>query len=146
MHPLRRAQITYLKIDKAPTKVPSKYASFANVFSPKLTVELFKQTGINNYTIKLVDDWQSPYSLIYKLGLIELKTLKTYIKNNLTNSFIKPFKYPATAFILFDKKLDGNLQLCVNYWCLNNLIIKNCYILPLVRKSLGWLNWSQHFT
>ncbi len=36
VHPSRKAQIAHLKVDKAPTKVPSKYADFANVFSPKL--------------------------------------------------------------------------------------------------------------
>ena len=39
---------------------------------------------------------------------MELKMLKTYIKNNLTNSFIRPSKSPIGAFIFFDKKLDGS--------------------------------------
>ena len=34
----KRAQIAYLKANEAPTEVPSKYADFANVFSPKLAV------------------------------------------------------------------------------------------------------------
>ncbi len=56
MYPSRRAQITHLKVDEAPTKIPSEYADFANVFLPKLATELLEHTGINNYAIELVDD------------------------------------------------------------------------------------------
>ena len=55
IYPLRRAQIAYLKADEAPTKVPSKYADFTDVFSPKLAAKL-PEHGISNYTIKLVDN------------------------------------------------------------------------------------------
>ncbi len=56
MHPLKRAQIAHLKLDKALTKVPSKYADFTDVFSPKLTAELQEHTGINDRAIELVDN------------------------------------------------------------------------------------------
>ena len=125
MHSSKKAQIAHLKADEALTKVPSKYVDFADVFSSKLAAELPEHTEINNYAIKLVDDWQSLYSLIYSLGLMELKTLKTYIKNNLANNFIKPFKSFIGAPILFNKKPDSNLRLCVDNQGLNNRTIKN---------------------
>ncbi len=55
MHPSKKAQIAHLKVDKVSTKVPSKYADFADVFSPKLTIELPKHIEINNHVIELVD-------------------------------------------------------------------------------------------
>ncbi len=140
VYPLKRAQIAYLKENKAPSKVPSEYTDFTNVFSPKLAVELSEYTGINNHTMKLVDDQQPPYGPIYSLGPVELEILKAYIENNLANGFIKPFKSPARVSIFFEKKLDGSLRLCVDYQGLNNLTIKNWYLLPLVRKSLDWLS------
>lgn len=130
MHSSRRVQIAHLKVDEASTKVFSKYANFADIFLPKLAIELLEHTGINDYAIKLVDDWQSPYNPIYNLGSVKLEILKTYIKNNLTNGFIRPFKSPAGAPIFFDKKLNKSLQLCIDYQGLNNLIIKNWYPLP----------------
>ena len=134
MHPSKRAQIAHLKADEAPTKVPSKYAGFIDVFLPKLAAKLLEHTEINDYTIKLVDDWQPPYGPIYSLGPMELEILKAYIKNNLTNGFIRPFKSLAGALIFFDKKSNSNLRLCIDYQGLNNLIIKNQYLLPLVGK------------
>ena len=34
MHPLKRAQIAHLKVNKAPTKISSEYADFADIFLP----------------------------------------------------------------------------------------------------------------
>ena len=56
MHPLRKAQIAYQKMDEASIEVLSKYVNFANVFLLKLAVELLKYIRINNHTIKLIDD------------------------------------------------------------------------------------------
>ena len=139
MYLSKKAQIAYLKADKAFIKALIKYANFADVFSPKLATELSVYTKINNYAIELIDNWQPSYSLTYNLGLIKLETWKTYIKNNLTNGFIKLYKSPAGALNLFDKKLNRSLKLCVNYCGLNNLITKNWYPLSLIGKSLDWL-------
>ncbi len=146
MHSLRKAQIAHLKADEVPSKVFGEYVDFADVFSPKLAAELPEHTGINNHTIKLVDDWQPPYGPIYNLRPVELEILKAYIKNNLANGFIRPFKSPAGAPILFDKKPDDSLRLCVDYRGLNNLTIKNWYPLPLIRESLDWLGRAWRFT
>ncbi len=140
MHPSRRAQIAHLKVDEASTQVPSEYADFADVFSPKLAVELPKHTEINDHALELVDDRQPPYGPICSFGPVELEILKVYIENNLASGFIRPSKSPAGAPILFDKKLDGSLRLCVDYRSLNNLTIKNRYPLPLVGELLDRLS------
>ena len=57
---------------------------------------------MNEHAIKLEEDKQPSFRPIYNLGLVELETLKTYIKTNLANGFIQPSKSPAKAPILFD--------------------------------------------
>ena len=89
---LKKAQIVYLKADEASIEVLSKYADFVDIFLPKLAIKLLKHMKINNHAIKLVDDCQPLYSLIYDLSPVKLEILKTYIKNNLVNGFIRPFK------------------------------------------------------
>ena len=115
MYSLKKAQVAYLKVDEAPTKVPSEYTDFVDIFSPKLAVELSKHMEINDHAIKLVNDLQSLYDLIHNLGLVELEILKAYIENNLANSFIRPSKSPTGALILFNKKSNSSLRLCVDY-------------------------------
>lgn len=135
-----------MKANEASTKVFSKYTNFKDILLPKLTMDLPDHTSINNYAIKLVNDWQPPYGYIYNLGLVKLKILKTYIENNLANSFIRPSKSFARASIFFNQKLDRSLRLYINYWDLNNLIIKNQYSLFLVGKLLDRLGWTRCFT
>ena len=42
VYPSKKAQITYLKADKAPTKGFSKCADFVDILLLKLTIKLFK--------------------------------------------------------------------------------------------------------
>ena len=107
VYPLQRPQISGLIAEEASIKIPNKYADIADVFSPDLVFALPKHTGINDYTIKLIDGKQPSYRPIYSQKLIELETLKAYIEINLANGLIKPSKSPAGAPILFDQMSDG---------------------------------------
>ncbi len=127
-------------MNEAFIKVPSKYADFVDVFSPKLVIELPKYMKINDHAIELVDDQQYPYGFIYSLKLVELEILKAYIENNRANGFIRSSKSSAGVPILFDKKLDGSLKLYIDYWGFNKLTIKNWYPLFLIGKSLDSLD------
>ena len=146
VYPSRRLQISGLIAEEAFTKVPTEYSDFADVFSPDLASELPEHTGINDHAIELVKGQQPPYEPIYSLKPVELETLKAYIETNLANGFIKPSKSPAGASILFDRKSDCSLQLCVDYRGLNNLTIKNRYPLPLIGESLDRLGRAKQFT
>ena len=77
---------------------------------------------------------------------MELETLKTYIEPNLANGFIRSSKSPIGALIFFDWKPDGSLCLYMDYWCLNNITIKNRYPLPLIGESLDQHGWAKRFT
>ena len=78
-------------------------------------MELPENTGINKDAIELQNGKQPFYELIYSLWLVELETLKTFIKTHLKTGFIQLSKSSAGALILFDKKLNGRVWLCVNY-------------------------------
>ena len=95
------------------------------MFSKESAAVLLEHTKINTHIIDLEKDKKSPYGPIYSLRLVELETLKIYIKTNLTNSFICPSKSFAGVPILFDKKPNKSFWLCVNYQGLNNIMIKN---------------------
>ena len=83
-----KAQVGALLFNKTPTKISAEYSDYNNVFSAEYLVELLENTGINEYTIELEQGKQPLYRSIYSLELIELETLKTYIKTNLVNGFI----------------------------------------------------------
>ena len=109
-------------------------------------MKLLENTGIVRHAIKLQDSKQPPYGPIYSLEPVELEILKTYIKIHLKTGFIRSFKSSVGALILFDKKSDDSLCLCVNYQGLNNLTIKNEYLLSLIREALDRLGKAMQFT
>ena len=127
------------------TKSGTSDLSFTDVFPKESAAVLPEHIEINTHAINLEEGKQPLYEPIYSLGPLELKTLKTYIETNLANSFIHPSKSPAGAPILFDKKPDGSFRLCVDYWGLNNITIKNQYLLLLVGESLDRLGRTKQF-
>ena len=144
IHPDKEAQIAYLLTEKV--KLPVEYSDFTNVFSEEKALVISDRIELNKYTIDLEDSKQSPYRPIYGLDPVELETLKTYIEIHLKSGFIRLSKSPADAYILFNKKLDSSFRLCVDYWGLNNLTIKNWYPLLLIQESFDRLSQAKRFT
>ena len=140
------AQVGALLFDEAPTEVPAEYSDYSDVFSAENAAELPENTGMNEHAIKLEEGKQPPFGPIYSLGSGELETLKTYIEINLANGFIRPFKSLVGAPILFDQKPDRSFRLCVDYRGLNNITIKNQYLLSLIGESLDRLGRARRFT
>ena len=115
VHLEKQAYIRALLFKTAPTEVSAKYSNYSNVFSTKNETILSNNFNMNEYAIKLKEDKQPLFKLIYSLGPIELEILKTYIKMNLVSSFIHPSKLPAEAFIFFNHKLNYSLYFSVDY-------------------------------
>ena len=63
------------------------------------------------------------------MRILRMYSLQTWRSNSPTYSLgsVGPFKLPAGARILFDRKSDRYLRLCVDYRGFNNLTIKNQY-------------------
>lgn len=72
--------------------------------------------------------------------------MREYLHTNLSKGYIRPSRSPAGAPILFAKKKDGTLRLCVDYRGLNALTVKNRHPLPLIQESLDQLAAGQYFT
>ena len=89
----RKAQIALPLAKKV--IVLAEYSDFANLFSKKSADIFLERNKVNEQAIKLDKDKQLLYRLMYSLGLVELKTLKTYIKTNLANGFIRVLKLLA---------------------------------------------------
>ena len=63
---------------------------------------------------------------------VELKELKSQLQELTDKGFVRPSFSPWGAPVLFVKKKDRSLRLCVDYRQLNKVTIKNKYPLPRI--------------
>jgi hypothetical protein len=68
------------------------------------------------------------------------------INENLENEFIRHSESLVGAPILFVKKKDGSLHMCIDYHGLIRLTIKNQYPLPLILGLLNQLSHAKMYT
>ena len=66
----------------------------------------------------------------YRMAPTELKELKTQLQELLDKGFIRPSVSPWGAPVLFVKKKDGTLRMCIDYRQINKVTVKNKYLLP----------------
>ena len=117
------------------SNVPSEYHKFANVFS-KTKAEVLPPHHPYDLKINLEEGAQPPVGPIYSLSASEQEALKEFIEENLNMGFIWPTSSPHSALVLFVKKKDGSLCLCVDFCSLNHISKKDHYSLPLISDLL----------
>ena len=81
----------------------------------------------------------------YRMAPLELKELKLQFQELLEKGFIQPSVSPWGAPMLFVKKKDGTLRLCIDYRQLNKLTLKNKYPLPKIDDLFNQLKGASIF-
>jgi hypothetical protein len=77
---------------------------------------------------------------------VELKELKMQLQKLLDKGFIRPSVSPWGGPILFVKKKDGTMRLCIDYRQLNHVIVKNKYPLPRIDDLFDQLQGAKVFS
>ncbi|XP_069145670.1 uncharacterized protein [Solanum lycopersicum] len=72
----------------------------------------------------------------------ELKELKEQLQDLLSKGFIRPSVSPLGAPMLFVKKKDGSMPMCIDYRQLNKVTIKNKYPIPRIDDLFDQLQGS----
>ena len=82
----------------------------------------------------------------YRMAPIELKELKTQLQELLDKGFIRPSVSPWGAPVLFVKKKDGTLRMCIDYRQINKVTVKNKYSLPRIEDLFDQLRGASVFS
>ncbi|KAL9230890.1 hypothetical protein vseg_006183 [Gypsophila vaccaria] len=77
---------------------------------------------------------------------VELQKLKKKLEEMIEKGFIKPSVSPWGAPVLFVKKKDGSMRLCIDYRELNKVTIKNRYPLPRIDDLFDQLKGAGVFS
>jgi hypothetical protein len=84
------------------------------------------------FVIELKPGTSPIYKTSYRMATLELAELKEHVKELLEKGFICPSSSPWGASIIFVLKKDGTQRLCMDYRALNEVTVKNKYLLPRI--------------
>jgi hypothetical protein len=99
-----------------------------------------------DHRIDLLPNTTPPSRPAYRLSNTEMDELKKQLKELTDHGFIQPSKSPYGAPVLFVKKKDGTMRMCIDYRALNKITIKNKYPLPRIDELLDRLHGATHFS
>ena len=83
---------------------------------------------------------------LYRMVPAELKELHIQLQELLEKGFIRPSHSLWGAPLLFVKKKDGTLRMCINYRELNKVTIKSKYPLPIIDYLFNQLKGAAVFS
>lgn len=118
---------------------------YDDVFPKDLPKQLPPHRSID-HKIELVPGSTPPSRPVYRMSPAELDELKKQLTELLDHGFIRPSKSPYGAPVLFVKKKDGSIRMCIDYRMLNKITIKNKYPLPRVDELLDRLQGAKWFS
>ncbi|GJX19041.1 putative reverse transcriptase domain-containing protein [Tanacetum coccineum] len=81
----------------------------------------------------------------YRLAPSEMKELMSQLQELLDKGFIRPSSSPRGAPILFVKKKDGSMRMCIDYRELNKVTVKNVYPLPRIDDLFDQIQGARWF-
>ncbi|GJW61042.1 putative nucleotidyltransferase, ribonuclease H [Tanacetum coccineum] len=98
------------------------------------------------FTIELIPGAQPISKAPYRMAPVELKELKDQLQELLERGFIRPSVSPWGAPVLFVKKKDGSMRLCIDYRELNRITVRNRYPLPRIDDLFDQLQGAKFFS
>ena len=152
---LKRKEVTYLTTLKEerddgseepmPKEIEGVLDEFKDVMPPELPKRLPPRRE-EDHKIELEPGAKPPAMGPYRMAPPELEELRRQLKELLDARFIQPSKAPYGAPVLFQKKHDGSLRMCIDYRALNKVTIKNKYPIPLIADLFDQLGRARYFT
>jgi len=120
-------------------------SAFKDVFPDELPHGLPPSREVD-HKIELTPGSKPPSRPTFRLSAFELTELKKQLEELIKAGFIRPSLSPYGAPILFVKKKDGTMRMCVDYRALNNITVKNSYPLPRVDELFDRLQGAKFFS
>ncbi|GJR10028.1 putative reverse transcriptase domain-containing protein [Tanacetum coccineum] len=157
--PLESGEILYVQgertpgIAKALSNVKVDEPKFSDISVVRDFVEVFSEdlSGLPpqrqvEFRIDLVPGATPVAKSPYRLAPSEMQELSTQLQELQDKGFIRPSHSPWGAPVLFVKKKDGALRMCIDYRELNKLTIKNRYPLPRIDDLFDQLQGARYFS
>ncbi|GBG62923.1 hypothetical protein CBR_g34294 [Chara braunii] len=119
---------------------------YHDVFPSSFSYAGIPQMRDVEHSIQLVPDYRVHHQAPYRLSIPEAIELKRPLEELLRLGFIKPSNSPWGAPVLFARKADGTLRLCIDYRGLNRYTVKKSYPMPRSDELFDRLAGNRFFT
>ena len=143
------AYVTSSSIEEVKESSPSVYSvpivcDFSDVF-PEDLLGLPPPCEVE-FSIDLCPDVVPHSKAPYQMSPVELLELKKQVQELLEQGFIRLSVSPWGAPVLFVKKKDGSLRMCIDYRMLNSVTVKNKYPLTRIDDLFNLLQSARVFS
>ena len=115
---------------------------YKDIFSSPTWVPLHCQF---KHSMNLTPGEPLPNGSIYRHSILKNEETKWKIKEFLQKGHIRPSSSPCGGLIVLVQKKDETWRLCIDYWALNKITIRNRYPIPQIDDLLDQLKGVKYF-
>lgn len=99
-----------------------------------------------DFEIKMIPHDTIPSKRVYKMSPVEQEEMKKQLDELISRGFIRPSQSAYGSPVLFVKKKNGQLRMCVDYRAINSLTVKWKYPIPDINDLLDQLRGFKYYT
>ena len=139
---IHRSVVLTKSLHKNPLTIPI-VKEYQDIFQP---LEGLSPPRSYPFTITLEPGVAPIAKVSYRMSPAELAELKKQLEDLIEKRFIRPSSSPWGAPVLFVKKKDGTMRLCIDYRGINNVTVKDKYPLPRIDELFDQLHGVSWFS
>ena len=130
-----------------PTKLDSEVQKLLGEFTDVFEAPKLPPKRVEKHRIDLIDpDKRPPRHRIYRMSDREQTEVRKQLDGLLEEGWIRPSVSPYGHPILFARKKDGTLRMCVDYRTLNANTRVDRYPIPRIDELFDKLGKSKYFS
>ena len=138
----KKIEADHRKIEKM---VPKRFPKQKKVFG-KVESERMPTRKIWDYAIDLKKTFKPQKERIYPLFKNKRKEVQNFVNDQLRKGYIRPSKSPQMLPVFFVNKKNRSKRMVMDYYSLNEQIIKNNYLLLLIMDLIDNMGSRKVFT
>ncbi len=128
------------------TSLQSILNTYKDCFPAELPVGLPRERSVYHAVTLKDENDPPPLRKLYRLSQAETAELNKQILSLLEKGYIQPSNSPYGSPVLFVRKANGSLRMCIDYRALNKQTVKSRYPLPRIDDLFDKLQGAQVFS